>query len=249
MPRRSKTNESKPRRPLLRDEAALHVFNRMVKNGRMPLPRLSAGQEVWVNTSLDIALEDDKRAAQRRDASKRKGGRRAISPTSAMQIALARKLEVDEASAAAMIAPLFTAYPLSLVSIVKGGKVIMTLAVNYSASPDVRRWFGVGPAMMTKEGLTDSEWKALAPDVKQVLIVMAAIELGAEAPAVNALNELVVQSRWRAMLQFLVDRAAAITVEDPEGSGSIAAIISLFIRCARRVLLTFAEKQSSPSTP
>jgi excisionase family DNA binding protein len=52
-----------PRRGLSRDEAAMYcgisatLFDRMVKDGRMPAPRRIDGRKVWDIRSLDVAFD------------------------------------------------------------------------------------------------------------------------------------------------------------------------------------------------
>ena len=52
-----------PRRGLSRDEAAMYcgvsatLFDRMVKDGRMPGPRRIDGRKVWDIRSLDVAFD------------------------------------------------------------------------------------------------------------------------------------------------------------------------------------------------
>lgn len=53
-----------PRRGLSRDEAAMYVgisagkFDEMIKDGRMPEPRLIDQRKVWDVRSLDLAFDD-----------------------------------------------------------------------------------------------------------------------------------------------------------------------------------------------
>ena len=53
-----------PRRGLSRDEAAMYcgvsatLFDRMVKDGRMPGPRRIDGRKVWDIRSLDVAFDE-----------------------------------------------------------------------------------------------------------------------------------------------------------------------------------------------
>jgi hypothetical protein len=247
VPRRSKDKAKEPRRAFSREKAALYVFDKMVKKGRMPSPRPYGGNDVWVNVSLDDAIDDDERAARRRDANRRKGGRRTVSPSAAITVAVARRLQIDEAGAAAMIAPLFTAHLLSLISTEKRGKALLSLMVDYLASAETRPRYDAVFPMTTK--LSDDEWKVMAPDVKRVMNVLSAIELGAEPQAIEALTALVVPSRWRDMLQFLVERANATTLENIEHGAPIAIMISFFKKVANRVLVASAENQPWPSKP
>lgn len=183
-------------------------------------------------------------------------------PKSALLAAVKSEFKLDIPTAANVVAPLFTPYPLSLVSLEKHGTTALRLIADFNSAPQikaagVRLSLAAEPrsaatALFRKHQLLasrmgDDEFKAMVSDIENIRQAFGSIRTGDAGGLASALAALCAKQHWLNMVKYLVKRAEDIIAPADGTSTPLALMIRTFVPIARRVILEL--DQNTPPGP